>query len=216
MRSYGPSMTSSPISRRAGTLCIAGALTILAASIAAGIVDASSVVSHHLFRYPFTHGAFVVFNLYVAVAMGVLCAGVLALRGDDLIAGSGRTATAGVGCVAAGVGLLAVLQLVSIALVDQPTSSTSSSIVDAAFGLASLLVTGGMLTAGVAVSRRARWAGRLRHAPLACGLLSLAVIPIQFTDVIWAGVALFATGYLILGAAMLTESHGAPAPAAAT
>ncbi len=209
-------MTSSRISHRAGTLCIAGALTIIAASIAAGIVDASSAVSHHLFRYPFTRGAFLAFNIYVAVAMAVLCAGVLALRRDALIADSGRAATAGIDCVVVGVGLLAVLQLISLALVDQPTSSTSSSVVDAAFGLASVLVTGGMLVAGVAVSGRARWAGRIRHAPLACGLLSVAVIPIQFTDVIWAGVAVFATGYLILGAAMLAEPRHVPMAATAT
>jgi hypothetical protein len=47
-----------------------------------------------------------------------------------------------------------------------------------------------------------------RNALLSCGLLSLIVIPLQFTSAIWLGVAIYALGYGVLGTALLTEPVG--------
>jgi hypothetical protein len=44
-----------------------------------------------------------------------------------------------------------------------------------------------------------------RYAPLICGLLSLIVVPIQFTPVLWLGITVLCVGYVLLGVAMIND-----------
>ena len=88
---------------------------------------------------------------------------------------------------------------------DQHTSNTGPSIVDAGFGLATLLLAGGMIAVGVATLRQPTWGSWRQYAPLICGLLSLVVIPIQFTEVLWIGITVLCAGYVVLGVAVISE-----------
>jgi hypothetical protein len=85
------------------------------------------------------------------------------------------------------------------------TSNTGPSIVDAGFGLATLLLAGGMIAVGVANLRQPSLGSWRRYAPLICGLLSLVVIPIQFTSALWLGITVFCLGYVLLGAATISD-----------
>ena len=38
-----------------------------------------------------------------------------------------------------------------------------------------------------------------------CGLLSLVVIPIQFTSALWIGITVLCLGYVLLGVAVITD-----------
>ena len=124
--------------------------------------------------------------------------GVLYLARGGL-AGDTRTGRIGLGCVIAGLALLFVCEWAQLPFVDQHTSNTGPSIVDAGFGLATLLLAGGMIAVGVAPCASRAWGSWRQYAPLICGLLSLVVIPIQFTSVLWLGITVFCVGYVLLG-----------------
>jgi hypothetical protein len=116
-----------------------------------------------------------------------------------------RTAKIGLGCVIAGLALLFVCERAQLPFVDQHTSNTGPSIVDGGFGLATLLLAGGMIAVGVATVRRPSLDSWRRYAPLICGLLSLVVIPIQFTPALWLGITVLCLGYLVLGVAAISD-----------
>lgn len=66
-------------------------------------------------------------------------------------------------------------------------------------------LAGGMIAVGVATLRKPRlWSWR-RYAPLICGLMSLVVIPIQLTSALWLGITVLCLGYVLLGAAVISD-----------
>jgi hypothetical protein len=197
--------THNSLPHRAGALLLLGATLTVASAIAVGIATSSSDVAHNLFRFPLSHNTFVALSVYAALTHLLILAGVIGLRRRSEVRCAGRSAMVGLGCVIAGTALLFVCEWASIPFADRHNSATWPSIVDGGFALASLLVTFGMIAAGVAVLRDGGWASWRRYAPLACGLLSLVVIPIQFTSVLWAGIAIYGSGYGLLGTALVTE-----------
>ena len=144
----------------------------------------------NLVRYPFSHHAFLPFTVFAAACHLLMLIGVVYLARGGL-AGDSRTGRIGLGCVIAGLALLFVCEWAQLPFVDQHTSNTGPSIVDAGFGLATLLLAGGMIAVGVATLRQPTWGSWRQYAPLICGLLSLVVIPIQFTEVLWLGITVF-------------------------
>ena len=128
--------------------------------------------------------------------------GVVYLARGGLAADS-RRGRVGPGCVIAGFALLFVCEWAQLPFADQLTSSAGPSIVDGGFGLATLLLAGGMIALGVATLRQPSVASWHRYAALICGLLSLIVIPIQFTSALWVGVTVLCLGYEVLGAAAI-------------
>ena len=111
----------------------------------------------------------------------------------------------GLGCVIAGLALLFVCEWAQLPFADQNTSSTGPSIVGSGFGLATLLLAGGMIAVGIATLRRPSLASWRHYAPLICGVLSLVVIPIQFTSTLWLGITVFCLGYVLLAAAVISD-----------
>ncbi len=190
--------------RRGGTLLIAGALLTIAAAVLSAVVGANSSVPDDLVRYPFSGEAWTAFTACASVCHLLMLAGVLYLARAGL-AGDTKTGRIGLGCVIAGLALLFVCEWAQLPFVDQHTSSTGPSIVDGGFGLATLLLAGGMIAVGVATLRQPSWGSWRQYAPLICGLLSLVVIPIQFTSVLWLGITVFSVGYVLLGVAVVTE-----------
>ena len=183
---------------------IAGALLTLTGAVLSAIVQGSSSVPDDLVRYPFSHGAFAPFTAFAAVCHLLMLAGVIYLARGGLAAGS-RTGRIGLGCVIAGLALLFVCEWAQLPFLDQHTSNTGPSIVDGGFGLATLLLAGGMIAVGIATVRKPGVASWRRYAPLICGLLSLVVIPIQFTSALWLGITVFSLGYVLLGAAVISD-----------
>jgi hypothetical protein len=62
-----------------------------------------------------------------------------------------------------------------------------------------------MIAVGVATLVHPSWGSWRRYAPLICGLLSLVVIPIQFTSALWLGITVLCLGYALLGAAAISD-----------
>jgi hypothetical protein len=65
--------------------------------------------------------------------------------------------------------LLFVGEFTSMVIAERATSDSIAAAVDALFGIASLLTAGGLLAAGWATLRAARWSGWRRLTPLVCG-----------------------------------------------
>jgi hypothetical protein len=191
-------------SRRGGILVIAGAILTIAGALLSAIVQGSSSVPDDLVRYPFSHDAFVPFTVFAAVCHLLMLAGVIYLARGGL-AGDSTTGRIGLGCVIAGLALLFMCEWAQLPFADQHTSNTGPSIVDGGFGLATLLLAGGMIAAGVATLHQTSWGSWRRYAPLICGLLSLIVIPIQFTSALWLGITVFCLGYVLLGVAAISD-----------
>ena len=183
---------------------IAGALLTIAGAVLSAVVGAHSSVPDDLVRYPFSHDAFLPFTVFAAVCHLLMLAGVVYLARGGL-AGDSRTGKIGLGCVIAGLALLFVCEWAQLPFADQHTSNTGPSIVDGGFGLATLLLAGGMIAVGVATLRQPSSGSWRRYAPLICGLLSLVVIPIQFTSALWLGITLLCLGYLLLGVAAISD-----------
>jgi hypothetical protein len=190
--------------RRGGILVIAGALLTIAAAVLSAVVGANSSVPDDLVQYPFSGEAFTAFTVLASVCHLVMLIGVIYLARGGL-AGDSRAGRIGRGCVIAGLALLFVCEWAQLPFVDQHTSNTGPSIVDGGFGLATLLLAGGMIAVGVATLRKPTLGSWRHYAPLICGLLSLVVIPIQFTSALWLGITVFALGYVVLGAAVLSD-----------
>jgi hypothetical protein len=190
--------------RRGGILVITGATLTIAGAVLSAIVQGSSSVPDDLVRYPFSHHAFVPFTVFAAVCHLLMFAGVIYLARGGL-AGDSRTGRIGLGCVIAGLALLFVCEWAQLPFADHHTSSTGPSIVDGGFGLATLLLAGGMIAVGIAHLRQPSWGSWRRYAPLTCGLVSLIVIPIQFTSALWLGITVFCLGYVLLGVAVISD-----------
>jgi predicted membrane channel-forming protein YqfA (hemolysin III family) len=189
--------------RRGGTILIAGALLTIAGAVLSAIVGANSSLPDDLVRYPFSHNAFAPFTVFAAACHLLMLVGLLYLARGGL-AGDSRTGRIGLGCVIAGLALLFVCEWAQLPFVDQHTSNTGPSIVDGGFGLATLLLAGGMIAVGIARLRKPGLGSWRRYAPLICGLLSLLVIPIQFTSVLWLGIVVLCLGYVVLGVAAIS------------
>jgi hypothetical protein len=202
--------TQHPPRRRGAMALIAGATLTLGGCLYIALAQSSSHVSTHLYRSPLSRHAFVFFAFYAAVIHLVMLAGLIGLRQWPEVVSSGRVVNVGLQVVIAGTALLFLCELLTIPLVDSAESATSSSIVDSLFGLATVLFTFGMIVAGTTFLRARRWGSWRRYAPLTCGVLSLVVIPMQFSSAAWLGIAIYGLGYAVLGTAAQAESAGHP------
>jgi hypothetical protein len=133
-----------------------------------------------------------------------MLAGVIYLARGGL-AGDSRLGRIGLRSVIAGCALLFVCEWAQLPFADQHTSSTGPSIVDGGLGLATLLLAGGMITFGVTMPRKPSLGSWRRYAPVICGLLSVIVIPIQFTSALWVGITVLCLGYVLLGVAVISD-----------
>ena len=190
--------------QRGGIALIAGALLTIAGALLSAIVQGSSSVPDDLVPYLFSRDAFLPFTVFAAVCHLLMLIGLVYLARGRL-AGDSRIGSIGLRCVIAGLALLFVCEWAQLLFLDQHTSNTGPSIVDAGFGLATLLLAGGMIAVGVATLRQPTWGSWRQYAPLICGLLSLVVIPIQFTEVLWLGITVLCAGYVVLGVAVISE-----------
>jgi hypothetical protein len=192
--------------RRGGVALLTGAALTAAGCIWAAVAQATGHVPTDLFRYPLSHNAVLPFALLAACAHAFVLTGIIWLRRSGLP--RTRGVAAGLGAAIVGTALLLACELASIPVADQLGEANGASWVWCGFAVASLLVVFGMIAAGLSISFHVvdpTWRDR---APLICGLLSLIVLPLQSTNVLWLGIALYALGYAVLAAALLTAPTG--------
>ena len=211
-----PSMSTALSSQRrnAGAACVAGAALTVAGAAVLAYAQATTSVAKDLYSWPLHRDGAIVFALFAALAHLLMLIGLVGLLRSG-VAGRSRGAVLGLQTAIAGMALLFVSEFGSMLLAGSHESAPLGSVVDASFALASILLTVGLLAAGAGTVRSGNWSGWRRYTPLACGALLLIVVAIQFTSILWLGVAMFAVGFAALGLALATDPAARPALEAA-
>lgn len=141
---------------RAGAICMVSGMLGAASGIVLAVYPAH--VSENMFSYPVTAGEFTVIQIWFFVQHLGLLAGIAALARAETIA-RGLPARWGAGLAAAGMGLLAVTELIAITARNSTYPGDGTGLLDALYGVSSVTVGVGLILAGFAVRRRGRWSG---------------------------------------------------------
>ncbi len=150
-------VTSVPVwVSRAGAVCMAAGILGAASGILLAVYPGQ--VSEEMFSYPLTAGGFTVVQVWFFVQHLGLLAGIAALARAQTMA-PGRSARWGTGLAAAGMGLLAVTELIAITARDSTYPGDGTGLLDALYGVSTIAVGVGLVLAGIAVRRRGRWTG---------------------------------------------------------
>jgi hypothetical protein len=157
----------------AGRLCVLGGVVGVVSGLVTAFIDPA--VSEHWWRYPYTPAGFYLSQAAFLLNHVLLLAGVLGLAASGAV-GPGRAGRLGVRLSVAGLVLLTACEAVATTLVDSRIPSRATDLLGAAFGVASILIGVGLITAGLAVVRAGRWPGWQRFTPLACGAAVFVIV----------------------------------------
>ncbi len=142
--------------RRAGAACLAAGVLGAASGVFLAVYPAQ--VADDRFSYPLTSTGFVVIQVWFFVQHLGLLAGIVACSRTQAL-GPGRAGRWGVWAAAAGMGLLAVTELLAIRAKEVTYPGPGTGLLDVLYGVSSLLAGVGLIVAGVAVLRARRWTG---------------------------------------------------------
>lgn len=188
--------------RAAGAACTLGGLALAAGAIATQIAQASTSVSDQLWRYPWGDRTAVI-NWAVWGSMEALVlVGVLAWRRSG-VASSGRAARVGLPLAALGTALIIFGHFASIPVRNQTIHEAGAQLVGGIFGVGTVLSALGFILAGWATLRAGVWRDWRRFVPLAIGVVSVALIAVQFTKALPTAVAVYSLGFAALGVALM-------------
>jgi hypothetical protein len=197
--------------RRHAGACIGGATaTVIGSLVVQGVVQPTTTVSDERWSYPWSSSALVPISILWASLHVFVFLGVLGFARSGL-AGTSRSARVGPMLALVGTALLFVGELASIPIRHDRTDDTAASIVGGIFGVAILLTAAGFLVAGIATLRARRWDGWRRFTPLSVGIFTTALLGLNSTKALPAGVAVYGLCLLALGIALYT--HPSPSPA---
>ena len=196
--------------RAASISCIIGAAaTTLGGIVVQGIVQPATTVPENRWSYPWSSSTLVPISILWASLHVLVFLGLLGFARSSL-AGPSRSARLGTTLVLAGTALLFVGELASIPIRDQRTDDTGAAIVGAIFALAIVLTAVGFLAAGIATLRARLWHGWRRFTPLGAGIATSALLGLNTTKALPAGVALYGLCLLALGIALYTQPTPEP------
>ncbi len=212
------STTGPTFVKTAGLLCLVGAVIgVISALVTAFIPPA---VSSDRFSYPYTPTGFLLAQLVFMSNHVLLLAGILGLARSGA-AGTGLLGRVGLWISLAGMAALTLCEVWAMTFAASPYPGPGTGLMDASFGVASILIGVGLVLAGVAVVRADEWTGWRRFVPLTCGVaVFVIVIPGVFGPFL-AGRLVLAVWMLMfaaLGWALYTRAwvpEAEPAPATA-
>lgn len=207
MINHGSHQTSA---RLLGRACVAGASLAVILSATTQAVQADTDIPTHQLSYPWWSEAAVLFYLLAAASQLLLTAGVLGLRRRG-VAGSSRAASLALLAALTGTALIVVGDLASIPLRHELIDSGWPRVVEAVFGVGTVLSTIGFLIAGRATLRAGVWHDWRRFTPLAIGIWSVALVGLQFTPLLPTAVGVYALCFLALGVALAGSRERASA-----
>lgn len=166
-------MTQAP--PRGGRACVLGGIVGMAGGLVTMTVDPA--VSEDLWRYPYTVTEFYIAQTSFVVNHVLLLAGVAGLAVSGAF-GPLRYGRAGARVGALGLLVLTLVEIWATTLAGSRYPTGTTDIVEAGFGVATILIGGGLVAAGIAVARARLWSGWRKFTPLACGAaVFLIVLP---------------------------------------
>ena len=192
-------VSSAPLVSSRTTL--AGDLT-LAAGVLGAVAGAALAlwpreVSPDQFSYPLGTVSHVAFQLFFTVHHLGLLAGLLAL-GVLARPVATRVTRAGTGLAVAGMVLLTLMEAVVAVLgLGITADSARGQLLGSLYGVASLMIGAGLVTAGVGLVRRPVFPGSGRYLPLALGVwVFVPMVPALFAPMVWGRLAII--GWMVL------------------
>lgn len=184
--------------RRAGTVCLWAGFLGAACGVVLAVVPPQ--VDEDRYSYPLDAGPFAAFQVFfflqhLALALGLV--GVWRARA----AGSRGAGAWGLALAIAGMGLLALVELAAISAGNAPYPSPRTDLLDAGYGITSVVIGVGLVVAGVAVFRARRWTGWRGLLLLVTGVyVFVPMIPALLGPLVLARLAI--TGWMLLFAAL--------------
>jgi hypothetical protein len=191
------------------TLVFSGWLSVLAGilGLASAIlliwIEPSVGVDH--FSYPFTPFAFTAAQVWFFVQHLGLIAGLYGLWRSG-VAGTSPLGRWGAWGAIVGMGLLAVTELVAISGSDSIRPSARTDMIGSLYGIATFLIGGALVMAGMAIIRAGRWQGWRRVLPLILGVfVFVPLTPALFASYVLARLAIggWMLGFAFLGWALV-------------
>ena len=202
----GPPQSADRI-RAGGAACALGGLVLAAGAIATQIAQASTSVSDQLWHYPWSSRTAVIVWAIFGTAEALVLAGVLAWRRSG-VAGSSRAARIGLPLAAIGTLLIVAGHFASIPVRNQTIHDTGAQLVSGIFAAGTVLSAAGLLLAGWATLRADIWQDWRRFVPLGLGVVTAALIGVQFTKALPTAVAVYALGFAALGLGLMQGRRG--------
>ncbi len=186
---------------------IGAAGTALSGALVQFVVEPATNVSDDRWSYPWTTGPFVVVSLLYIVLHLLVAVGLIGF-GRSGVAGTSRAARSGVALAVAGTLVLAAGELASLPIRDALVDDTSAHIVGAVFGLGVVLSAIGLLLTGKATLSARIWHGWRRYTPLVAGIWTTALVGVEATTALPAGVGVYGACLLAMAIAL----HSDPVP----
>ena len=153
--------------RRAGVVCLAAGILGAVSGVLLAVYPEQ--VSEDMFSYPLTAAGFTLAQVWFFMHHLGLLAGIAALARAETMA-QGRSARWGTGLAASGMALLAVTELIAITARNATYPGDGTGLLDALYAISSVGVGVGLILAGIAVRRRARWTGWRGNVVLFAGI----------------------------------------------
>lgn len=179
---------------------------LLGAASGVFLATVSPAVADDRYSYPLSALGFVLIQCWFVVQHGGLLAGLVALER------SGATGGPRLGLRAAAVGmvLLTLTEVLAIAAARSNYSGLLTGVLDALYGVSTLVIGMGLVGAGVAVLRARVWIGWRRWVPLLTGAyVFVPMMPLMFAGFLGARLAI--TGWMLLFALLgWVLAHGRP------
>lgn len=177
--------------RALGRLCVwAGALGA-ASGVALAVVPAA--VDDERYSYPLSAGGFIAVQCWFVVQHLGLLAGLVALRR----AGGAGARRRGASTAIAGMVFLTLTEAVAITAADFDYAGTWTGLLDALYGISTILVGAGLVITGAFALRDRAGTGSWRWVPLATGVYSFVpMLPLIFTGFLGARLAI--AGWMLL------------------
>jgi hypothetical protein len=191
-------------------LCVVAGILGLASAILLIWIEPSVGVDH--FSYPFTPVAFTAAQLWFSVQHLGLLAGLYGLTRSGAV-GTGRLGRWGAWGAIVGMGLLTVTELVAISGSDSIRPSARTDMIGSLYGIATFLIGGTLIMAGMAVLRTGRWQGWRRLLPLILGVfVFVPLTPALFASYVLARLAIggWMLGFAFLGWALIRTAGETP------
>lgn len=186
----------------------AAALLYAGVQLDAGVVVASlrstSTVPDNRLNFPLSGNMATTAEIVWGLSQVAFLIALAAFRRSPALAGS-RPGRIGATLAYAGGWLFLGGHVTCLIFRDAAMSDAAGVTAASLFGIGSVLIAAGFVTAGTVV-RRGPWSGWRRLTPLAVGAWMVVMIPLQFTGLLQAAVAVHAVTVGAFALAMLLES----------
>ena len=183
-------------------IIIAGAVQGDGALITAAYRNASPISEEQL-SYPWADATAITTSLVWGTTQVLFVIGLVAFARSG--AAPSRAGLVGGRLAVAGSLLYVVAHALSLVAYDAALDDPIAVAVVSCFGVGTLLTAVGLIMAGTAALRSGTWSSWRRWTPLALGIWTAAIMPLQFTPALPVAVGIYALAAMALGLSMIIE-----------